>query len=87
VLNPGPNERILPPKTTLQVTYGDELRHELAGAGGWGNPFERDPQAVLDDVLDEKITPAHARAAYGVVLDETGRCIDVVVTARLRAHA
>ena len=85
VLNPGPNERVLPPKTTLQVSYGDELRHELAGAGGWGHPFERDAEAVLDDILDGKITPAHGRAAYGVALDETGRCIDAVTTARLRA--
>src|SRR5438270_2531183 len=29
VLNPGLHEHVLPPKTTLQVTYGDELRHEL----------------------------------------------------------
>jgi N-methylhydantoinase B len=85
VLNPGPNERVLPAKTTLQVSYGDELCHDLAGAGGWGNAFERDPEAVLDDVLDGKITPAHARAAYGVAFDETGRCIDMIATARLRA--
>jgi N-methylhydantoinase B len=87
VLNPGPNEQILPPKTTQHVKYGDELRHELAGAGGWGDPIERDPQAVLDDVLDEKITPAHARGAYGVALDEAGTGIDEVETAKLRARA
>jgi N-methylhydantoinase B len=83
VLNPGPNEQILPPKTTLQVHYGDELRHELAGAGGWGNPLERDPGAVLDDVLDEKITRAHARSEYGVALNGTE--IDEAETANLRS--
>jgi N-methylhydantoinase B len=84
VLNPGPNEQVLPPKTTLQVQYGDELRHELAGAGGWGNPFERDARAVLDDVLDEKISREHARDAYGVALNDEGTCIDEAETARLR---
>jgi N-methylhydantoinase B len=86
VLNPGPNEQTLPPKTTLQVTYGDELRHQLAGAGGWGDPFERDQQAVLDDVLGDKITPAHARTEYGVGLDAAGTSIDDVETARLRSR-
>jgi N-methylhydantoinase B len=85
VLNPGPNEQILPPKTTLQVQYGDELRHELAGAGGWGDPFARDPQTVLDDVLDEKVSPEHARSAYGVALNADATCVDEVETARLRS--
>jgi N-methylhydantoinase B len=84
VLNPGPNEQVLPPKTTLQVRYADELRHELAGAGGWGNPLLRDPHAVLADVLDQKITPAHARDAYGVALTRDDAGIDESETTRLR---
>jgi N-methylhydantoinase B len=84
VLNPGPNEQILPPKTTLQVQYGDELRHELAGAGGWGHPFDRDPTAVLEDVRDEKISREHARTAYGVALNAEATCVDEAETARLR---
>jgi N-methylhydantoinase B len=86
VLNPGPNEQRLPPKTTLEVRYGDELRHELAGAGGWGDPLDRDAQAVLDDVLDGKISPAHARDAYGVALDADSTHIDAAETLRLRAR-
>jgi N-methylhydantoinase B len=86
VLNPGPNEQRLPPKTTLEVRCGDELRHELAGAGGWGDPLDRDAQAVLDDVLDGKITPAHARDAYGVALDADGTGVDAAETLRLRAR-
>jgi N-methylhydantoinase B len=85
VLNPGPNEQVLPPKTTLQVQYGDELRHELAGAGGWGDPFARDAQRVLDDVRDEKVSPEHARSAYGVALSADATRVDEVETARLRA--
>jgi N-methylhydantoinase B len=79
------NEQILPPKTTLQVQYGDELRHDLAGAGGWGDPFERDPQAVLEDVVDEKVTIEHARVEYGVALSDDGKSVDDAETARLRS--
>jgi N-methylhydantoinase B len=84
VLNPGPHERVLPPKTTLHVIRGDELLHELAGAGGWGDPLERDPQAVLADVGNDKVTPQHARAAYGVVLDASNAGVDEAQTTRLR---
>jgi N-methylhydantoinase B len=86
ILNPGDNEQELPPKTTLHVEHGDELRHELAGAGGYGNPLERDPMAVLADVLDEKITPHHARTAYGVALSADGSRVDKSETARLRSY-
>lgn len=86
VLNPGPDERLLPGKTTLQVTQGDVLLHELAGAGGWGDPLDRDPQRVLEDVRNEKITPEHARSGYGVVLDASGARIAEEETARVRAQ-
>jgi N-methylhydantoinase B len=39
--------------------------------GGYGDPLDRDPQMVLDDVLDDFIDPAHARDVYGVVLKPT----------------
>jgi N-methylhydantoinase B/oxoprolinase/acetone carboxylase alpha subunit len=35
--------------------------HELAG--GWSDPFARDPERVLRDVMEEKISPAYARPA------------------------
>ena len=84
VLNPGPQERALPAKTTLQVKFGDELRHELAGAGGWGDPLERDPQLVLADVRNEKVSPEHARNVYGVVIDASGEGVAEAETLRVR---
>jgi N-methylhydantoinase B len=81
VLNPGtPDERLLPPKCTITVRHGDVFRHVLAGAGGWGDPFTRDPALVLRDVLEEKISADYAEREYGVVIrdgavqeDETAR--------------
>ena len=69
------------------MRHGDVYRHELAGAGGWGNPFERDPERVLRDVMEEKISPAYARREYGVVIDERMWKIVPEETARLRAAA
>ena len=52
------------------MRHGDVYRHELAGAGGWGDPLARDPERVRHDVLEEKITAAYARREYGVAIDE-----------------
>ncbi len=86
ILNPGPGERLLPPKTYLTLHHGDVIRHELAGAGGWGDPLARDPERVLADVLDEKVSPAQARDVYGVVLTAAGRAVDWEGTERRRAE-
>jgi N-methylhydantoinase B len=83
-LNPDGEARELPPKTTLTLRRGDCFRHVAAGAGGWGNPFQREPQAVLADVLAEKLSLAHAREAYGVVIDSQSWQVDEAATQRLR---
>ncbi|HVC34447.1 MAG TPA: hydantoinase B/oxoprolinase family protein [Chloroflexota bacterium] len=84
ILNPGPNQELLPGKTLLTLRAGEVIRHELAGAGGWGNPHHRDPHAVLADVENEKITAEHAKQAYGVVVTDDQRDVDVEATRRLR---
>ncbi len=40
----------------------------LAGGGGFWSPLERDPDAVLRDVVNEKVSIAGARSEYGVVI-------------------
>jgi len=42
----------LPGKVTLKVAQYDSLTLETAGGGGFGNPLERDPERVKEDVLD-----------------------------------
>jgi N-methylhydantoinase B len=81
VLNGSP----LPGKTLVTFRRGDVFRHELAGAGGWGEPFAREPSAVLRDVREGKVTVEHAREAYGVVV-VGGEEVDEAGTARLRAR-
>ena len=86
VLNPEGEARELPSKLTMTVRHGDLLHHVQPGGGGFGNPLDRDPQPVLDDILEEKLTPDYARREYGVVLDETCRAVDLEATDRLRGE-
>ncbi|MGO2113272.1 MAG: hydantoinase B/oxoprolinase family protein [Pseudoclavibacter sp.] len=44
------------------------LRYITNGAGGWGDPLERDPDAVRLDVRDEYVTIDGAARLYGVVV-------------------
>jgi N-methylhydantoinase B len=85
VLNPGPNQQVLPTKLTMPIQRGDILRHTLAGGGGHGDPLERDPKLVLEDVLDEKVSVERARTKYGVVIDLDQGRIDLGKTKTQRA--
>jgi N-methylhydantoinase B len=80
----GGNEERHPPKFLTTVRRGDLLKLRLSGAGGHGDPYARDPEAILDDVLEQKVTAAHARDAYGVVITGTPPRIDAAATAKLR---
>ena len=62
------------------------FRHVLAGAGGWGDPLERDPAAVLKDVRNELLSAAKAEADYGVVVDTARWTVDAAATAQRRAE-
>ena len=42
------------------------MRLDLPGGGGVGDPQERDPQAVLRDVVDGYVSVEAAKAVYGV---------------------
>ena len=53
----------------VPVGAGDTLVFRTAGAGGWGDPLDRDPALVLRDVLRDLVSPEAARLEYGVVID------------------
>ncbi len=76
--------RSIRPKGRQTVPARDAICLALPGGGGFGDPRERDPKLVLDDLLDGLITAEEARRDYGVAIDEQGR-IDMADTARLRA--
>jgi N-methylhydantoinase B len=61
--------RELPAKCRLTIRRGDVFQHVLGGAGGWGNPAERDPARVAHDVAEGKLSAEHAISEYGVSMD------------------
>jgi N-methylhydantoinase B len=69
------------PHTTVKA--GDRFICEGPAGGGYGDPFERDPQLVLDDVLDGLISVTAAREDYGVVITDALR-LDAAATAEAR---
>jgi N-methylhydantoinase B/oxoprolinase/acetone carboxylase alpha subunit len=56
----------------------------LTGGGGLGDPRERDPELVRQDVLDGLVSAEQARDSYCVAFTEDG-AVDVALTARLRS--
>ena len=87
LINPGPAQKILPacPMSSTAMQAGDEFVHIQAGGGGFGNPAERPAEKVLEDVIDELITPDYARGVYGVVIVDGE--IDQRATEALRSTA
>ena len=76
----------VPGKVVFEMQEGDVLTIETGGGGGYGDPLERDPEAVLRDWSEGKVTLAQAQAAYGVVIDEKTRSLDHEATTALRAQ-
>ena len=62
--------QILPSKVTTLLPPGTKIVLQTAGAGGYGDPFRRNPISVANDVAEGFITAARARKAYGVAIDE-----------------
>lgn len=86
ILNRGTDvEEVLPSKPHLNVSAGASHRQVTAGGGGYGNPYLREPERVLEDVLDDKVTIAGALRDYGVHLDESGTAISVAETRKVRS--
>ena len=65
---------------------GETFMFESTGGGCWGNAIERSVATVLDDVLDEYISPDAARRHYGVVIDTANMTVNEGATAKLRAE-
>jgi N-methylhydantoinase B len=74
----GPHEQRVT-TTAFYVPHepGEWYEYRYGGGGGWGDPLDRDPQQVLDDVLDEYVSVDSARRDYGVVL--TGSLADLTL--------
>jgi len=63
----------LPSKCTeIILNAGDIVSVQTPGAGGYGDPGKRDPQAVLSDVIEDKVSVEKAMELYGVKVVPSG---------------
>ncbi len=63
---------------------GDVIIMDAAGGGGYGDPLERDPEMVQDDVIQGYVSLEKARQDYGVVIDTGTLMVDTAATEELR---
>jgi N-methylhydantoinase B len=82
LVNDGPME---PGTSVVTMKRGDRISMELPGGGGFGDPFMRDPEAVLADVRLGFVSAEQARDAYGVELTPDGTAVDAAATTTHRA--
>jgi N-methylhydantoinase B len=89
ILNPGsPTEEQseLTSKCVVELKPGDTVSFQTPGGGGYGPPEEREPAAVLKDVVGGKISHQRARDLYGVVIDEETNVVDESATTKARTE-
>jgi len=86
LLNPGPDQKILHSKGSYVLKSGDVVCEILNGAGGYGDPVERDTTAVWKDVIGEYVSIAKAREEYGVVIDPETKEVNEEETVKWRTQ-
>ena len=79
-------ETHLSSKSTVHLQPGDVISYRTSGGGGFEDPLLRDPERVLSDVADGKVSSERASRVYGVVITEDGAgySIDQAATEKLR---
>lgn len=77
--------------SNVEINPGDEFNRPSAGGGGYGDPLDRDPDAVCEDVTDDYVSIERALKDYGVaitVIDEdmAEYAVDLAATEKARAR-
>ena len=65
---------------------GDVVSYRTCGGGGYGPAANRDPERVLRDVRDGKVSQARAAEVYRVAVDTSMWTVDEQATATLRTE-
>jgi N-methylhydantoinase B len=84
VLRRGSEEIPLHSKGAYNLEPGDVVSFVISGAGGYGNPMERDVQMVLKDVVGGYVSVEGARKDYGAVIHPENLTVDPEETQKLR---
>jgi N-methylhydantoinase B len=85
IVNGGsPDERRMLKVNAHHLAAGSSVDLLTGGGGGFGSPYERDPERVLLDVLEGYVSREAAERDYGVVLTDEP-AVDLAATRDLRA--
>ena len=72
------------PYGLTRMKPGDVIIMDAAGGGGYGDPLDRDPEIVQQDVIQGYVSMEKAREDYGVVIDPSTMKLDLSATEELR---
>jgi len=67
-----------------EIKAGDKVTLYSGGGGGYGNPIDRNAEAVLKDVINGHVSVNNAEKDYGVVIDRDKMKVDLSKTKKLR---
>jgi N-methylhydantoinase B/oxoprolinase/acetone carboxylase alpha subunit len=70
----------------LEVNPGDRIYHRISGSGGFGSPANRNPELVLRDVCEGKLSIDRARRCYHVEINSKVMMVDQPGTGNLRQN-
>ncbi len=70
----------------VKMPPGGIIQFYRAGGGGWGNPLERNVDAVLEDVKNGYVSIQSALNDYGVVINEKDFTINMEETEQIRSE-
>ncbi len=70
--------------SNLPLDENEVVSFQTGGGGGYGSPLERNPELVLDDVINGYVSMASAREDYGVVINESDMTVGLEATKQLR---
>lgn len=85
-INPNtPDEMRVGKRSNIPLRQGDRVVIVGGGGGGFGDPLERDPLRVLEDVRDGYVSLESAERDYGVIVRGNPPALDLDATERLRA--
>jgi N-methylhydantoinase B len=81
----GGEKEVLPPKTRVVLKPGDVFSTIPHGGGGFGDPLDRDPALVLNDIVARTVSVEGARDYYGVAITSDPIQVDLDATTKLRS--
>ena len=79
----GGSGRLLP-YCEFDIGKNDVLYMRMSSGGGYGDPLEREPERVLNDVEDAIVSREEAKEIYGVVIAVNDLVLDLAATDKLR---